>query len=146
MFSLKLAVICDKKIRDESYSLLSWQSMSWAKGSAADHPCEAGHLAVHIAEWSWPQSRIVGADLCRSWCAEISLHPGLVGLKTRGNLKSPPLFSKAPPRQFQPPKCKSAPSNPQFFCTITQTSPLLNIHFEGVTLHFGGWNCLGASL
>ena len=56
-----------------------------------------------------------------------------------------PLFHKAPPRQFQPPKCKLTPSKIQivegrFLCTSIQNCRLevANPFLEGVNLHFGG--------
>ena len=56
-----------------------------------------------------------------------------------------PLFYQAPPRQFQPPKCKSTPSKLQivegrFLCISIQNCRLevANLRFGGCQLHFGG--------
>ena len=72
------------------------------------------------------------------------------------------LFYKAPPRQFQPPKCKLTTSKIQmveeeisvyFMDTKTADwrSPIpfwrVSIYIlEGANLHFGGRNCLGGAL
>ena len=76
----------------------------------------------------------------------------------RGNPKyhpfwGSPLFYKAPPRQFRPPKCKLAPSKLQIdtlqkgigdlqsavFCIeIHRNLPSAICILEGVNLHFGG--------
>ena len=56
-----------------------------------------------------------------------------------------PLFYKAPPRQFQPPKCKLTPSKIQivegrFLCISIEKCRLevANPFLEGVNLHIGG--------
>ena len=62
------------------------------------------------------------------------------------------LFYKAPPRQFQPPKCKLAPSkkglatsNLRILYRTTQKSPLPNLHFGGCQFAFWSlklsWGC-----
>ena len=77
--------------------------------------------------------------------------------QVRGKLKyhpfwGSPLFHKAPPEQFQPPKCKSAPSkmyiatsNLQFLYRSTQKSPKANLCFGGRQFAFWrlklSWGC-----